>query len=653
MKLRHFALSLALFGATVTVSLNAQTENYVEQLPSDEEIAEGSWSCELERKIFGYKYYFCDCKETSIPFEFGMDMTISDTTWFSAPISELRKGLTAYWFANCQIQLEVYAFCSSKEPTFSLRVSPNQMKDMDVTDINKKLDEMGKLGEVFQQAVTPHMRAYPIGDGEGRVICTPFDQGPNSTCEDPLPMYNGMTFISSSPYDVYKFNPAQMPSNSDVFIQWQQKNNLPCDIDLSLANCEADPFLQTQLADSTKVLVLSKQTIANAKAQAQPIFVHIRHDSTYVGRVRVYTKPIYNAITIDTTLCQGMGLQLADTLLTQSVTGYVDTAWVTSNQINVTTYNLTITPPETIYDTITLSASQLPTLYRKEKLIDHFGDYDFVIHTPGQCDERILLHVVHGMTTLQQYVDTTICTGKTFTMGGKTYPNDTTFKVTTMPDADTQLITTYNVQYTLLETEYMNLSLYASQLPYYETSLRHVVENFGTQTIKVEGRNTCTRTVELTVTQLIDITQTTIDTTLCAGKTFTTPKGLMTDHSAVLVDTVIVSQDAKQINQYNVTILKPEVLTESVQLPASQLPYTHVATGEVITDFGTHIITAKDPNGCTYKVTLTLTQLDEPTRLQDNQVDNNLPYYLQRDENGNLYIIRDNQKYTLTGQHCK
>ena len=62
MKLRHFALSLALFGATVTVSLNAQTDTYVDQLPAEEEMAEGSWACELERKIFGYKYYFCDCK---------------------------------------------------------------------------------------------------------------------------------------------------------------------------------------------------------------------------------------------------------------------------------------------------------------------------------------------------------------------------------------------------------------------------------------------------------------------------------------------------------------------------------------------------------------------------------------------------------------
>lgn len=653
MKLRHFALYMLLMGASIMVTLQAQTDTYVDQLPAEEKMAEGSWACELERKVFGYKYYFCDCKETSIPFQFGMDMTISDTTWFSAPISELRKGLTAYWFADCQIQLEVYAFCSSKEPTFSLRVSPNQMKDMDVTDINKKLDEMGKLGEVFQQAVTPHMRAYPIGDGEGRVICTPFDQGPNSTCEDPLPMYNGMTFISSSPYDVYKFNPAQMPSNSDVFIQWQQKNNLPCDFELSLATCDATPFLQTQLADSTKVLILPKQTIANAKAQAQPIFVHLRHDSAYVGRVRVYTRPIYHTLTIDTTICQGIGLQLADTLLNASVTGYVDTTWVNSNQINVTTYNLSITPPETIYDTITLSASQLPTLYRKEKLIDRFGDYDFIIHTPGQCDEHILLHVIHGMTTLHQQVDTAICTGKTFTMGGKSYPNDTTFKVTTMPDADTQVVTTYNVQYTLLETEYMNLHLYASQLPYYESSLRHVVENFGTQTIKVEGRNTCTRTVELTVTQKIDVTHATIDTTLCAGKTFTTPKGLKTDHSAVLVDTVIVSQDAKQINQYNVTILQPDVLNESVQLTASQLPYTHTATGEVIAAFGTHIITAKDANGCTYKVTLTLTEMEEPTHLQDNNADQTLPYYLQRDEDGNLYIIKDNQKYTLTGQHCK
>jgi hypothetical protein len=45
--------------------------------------------------------------------------------------------------------------------------------------------------------------------------------------------------------------------------------------------------------------------------------------------------------------------------------------------------------------------------------------------------------------------------------------------------------------------------------------------------------------------------------------------------------------------------------------------------------------------------------MEEPTHLQDNHADQTLPYYLQRDEDGNLYIIKDNQKYTLTGQHCK
>jgi hypothetical protein len=73
----------------------------------------------------------------------------------------------------------------------------------------------------------------------------------------------------------------------------------------------------------------------------------------------------------------------------------------------------------------------------------------------------------------------------------------------------------------------------------------------------------------------------------------------------------------------------------------------------VIAAFGTHIITAKDANGCTYKVTLTLTEMEEPTHLQDNHADQTLPYYLQRDEDGNLYIIKDNHKYTLTGQLSK
>ena len=160
-------------------------------------------------------------------FQFGMDMEISDTIWFSATIPELKQGLSAYWFSTKGIRLELYALCSSTAPTMTITVGGNTMREMDINFINQKLDEMGNLAEMAESVMNPHLRVYPLNGGSGHVMAYPYDEGPHSTCDNLLPVVHGMTYVSNHDEDVYALAPSAIRKNQQMYVQWKQKDNQP------------------------------------------------------------------------------------------------------------------------------------------------------------------------------------------------------------------------------------------------------------------------------------------------------------------------------------------------------------------------------------------------------------------------------------------
>ena len=167
-------------------------------------------TCETWRKSMGYPYHYCYCKEESETFQFPLDRIVSDTMWFDANINDLKHGISAYWFADCAVTIEVYAFCSSKTPTISITVGANRMTSKSEEEINKKLAEMGGMAELVGSIVTPHIRVYPHGRGSGHVYCYPENQGPHSTCDSLLPVRRTMKYISSHADDVYVLEGKQL-----------------------------------------------------------------------------------------------------------------------------------------------------------------------------------------------------------------------------------------------------------------------------------------------------------------------------------------------------------------------------------------------------------------------------------------------------------
>ena len=197
------------------------------------------WSsfCDSTMKILKLPRHYCMCKEFSDTFAFPLETVITDTVWYTATLNDLRQGFCAYWFSNTSVTMEVFAFCASKGPTFSLTVGPNQMREVDAKMIEDKLNDLSKEQQLMVETLTPHMRVYPHNGDTGRVYCYPYNHGPESKCDNPLPLRPGMTYICEKEENVYRLEWSSIAASGKAFVLWKQQKNKPCEIWLTLDSC--------------------------------------------------------------------------------------------------------------------------------------------------------------------------------------------------------------------------------------------------------------------------------------------------------------------------------------------------------------------------------------------------------------------------------
>ncbi len=385
--MRYVCVSLALFSA---VLLQAQSSvDAREQSPQDR-------SCDLIQKRFGYPYYYCNCAvENTVDFHFGLDTVITDTLWFAATVSELKHGMSAYWFSDKPIHLDLFALCSSTESSYSINVGGNTMRDIDVEFINSKLAEMGDLAELAETVVKPHIRVYPMRGGQGRVLAFAYNEGPHSTCDDLFPVKNGMTYISNHDEDIYAWLPSDMRKNQQLFVQWQQKKNQPCEMEFLRGTC-ANPELicSRTMSDSTRLFFPDTAVVNRAKAAGDTLFFRFRHKAKDVGRVRFRYNIKWMETVTDVSFCEGKSFQLADTVLKETTVYSGDTVWRALDTVDIFTYNVKVTPAKLKHDTLWVKKTDLPLYYENTYYVDRMGEHDVYIRRKNTCTKHILLQVI-------------------------------------------------------------------------------------------------------------------------------------------------------------------------------------------------------------------------------------------------------------------
>ena len=580
-----------------------------------------------------YPDHYCDCNNPTKIYGLSelQDLNFSDSIWFKTSITTFTSaGMTAYLFSESDVQVDIYQNCRTFNKAYSFLVPKNQTRDMDHLTILDKLEQNGVSG--LNAAI--YVLFYPVQDGaDCRLMCYPYNTGPNSTADAPLPMLVGMTYVSSHAHDVYELKAENIPASCLLYTQWVEENNSPCYMYITRGDAEdGEVVAEHDFVSATSYFHFDKQLLEEVRTSGESLYLHFDHDETAAGRILTKEVGINYEMT-DIHICQGKAWEYNGQTYTSSTVIPYDTVWLSELKMEVYAYNLIVDAPELQNDTLALRNTELPYLYREQETIHTFGDYQFLIQTPGECDERIDLHVKHLLTTITNVVDITLCQGKLYqSPDGKNYQNDVTLIDSVYTDnGDTLYITQTNVYFSALDILYDTLAVKKSALPI--RMYGSVVSNFGDYRFLVYDDNDCPDSLYMHICHDLTTIRKEVEKIFCEGAEYT-HNGLVYTSSVTLVDTVFTDNgDTQTITTTHVLFVTDELQYDTLSLRQSQLPYDY--RGKTIPDFGEYDF-AFEYGECDQRLHLTVRHLvDTIYQVVDTAICQ-----------GKVYVM-DEQSYTV------
>ena len=340
---------------------------------------------------------YCECTYNTIPFAFPIDTVLTGSMWFSATMNDIKQGLSAYWFSTDSVALDVYAFCISHRPAFSMIVPPNRMYEMPVEEINKKLDELPGSAE-YIKALEPRIHAYSLHGGTGQVYCYPYNHGPHSTCEKVMELRSWMTYVCEDTENVYRLPSKNIPSKGKAFLRWIHKPEhsnqkcRPADIRLTLDSCNGEEVGHTTIADSIHVYMFDSAMLVNTRKAGRDIWVHVSHEEGIVGRLRYFSNPKYaeGQPEINQSTCLGKTLTVNGRDYTSDTT-FVEGVYVNRDTLSTQYVTLVFNEPAPIYDTVLVDPKDLKRGVVHNltgAVLFNYGDTTIDVIVPKQCTKR-------------------------------------------------------------------------------------------------------------------------------------------------------------------------------------------------------------------------------------------------------------------------
>lgn len=238
-------------------------------------------ACEWLRKLSGLPTHYCYCLEESHTFAFPLDTRITEPVWYTATLGDVKQGITAYLYADCEVKIDMYSLCSSDNAMYSYTLSPNQTRDINSDAIENKLASMGI--EDISDYTPVHLKIYPVGGTGGRVICMPYNQGYHSTCSDCLAIFPEMTIVSSHADDVFYLDPAYIPTDEGLSVSWQGSDDAPCHLRITRATCDGELLAEADIVAEPYNIPIN--LLERARVDGERLYFHFSHDASAVGRI--------------------------------------------------------------------------------------------------------------------------------------------------------------------------------------------------------------------------------------------------------------------------------------------------------------------------------------------------------------------------------
>ena len=557
-----------------------------------------------------YPNHYCECTNDRVYLS-GMeglkDLHFADSIWFRTGSNTFTQaGMTAYLFSESDVQVDIYQSCRTTKKLYSFLVPKNQTRDMDHQDVLDKLEQNGMSGDAN---MVIYVLFYPTEEGaDCRLMCYPYNTGPNSTADDPLPVLVGMTYVSSYAYDVYELQAEHIPASCALYTTWSEPSNLPCQLQITRGSATGEVVAEHSFTEAESYFVFDNQLLQEVRANGESLYMHYTHDATAAGRIITREMDI-NYIMTDVNICRGKTWEYNGQVHTSSTVVPYDTIWQSDIEMNIYAYNLVVAAPELQYDTLALRYDQLPYDYRGQT-INAFGDYDLLLQAPDECDEHIALHVRHNLTTIYTVVDTTLCEGQIYeTAPDKKYMQDVTLIDSLWHSSDELRITQTNVRFSAMSVIYDTLGLKKSKLPYRlfnQFGLNATVEAFGDYSYEKTNQYGCKDSLYLHVYHQPEVFRNYEEKIFCEGTEYT-HNGVVYTSSITLIDTVATNYgDTLTITTTDVLFVTDELQYDTLRLRQPQLPYDY--RGNTILDFGEYDITF-DYGDCDQRLHLTVLHL--------------------------------------------
>ena len=234
--------------------------------------------------------YYCDCKDQSkvnrlATLDEPLDITITDTVWYSTRLPLFLKGFTAYLYSECNVDLIVTNTCEAGGMYQGYTVTSNQTRDVEATTLREKLLQNGLDPDDPNSA---NLKMYfciaPQVEGvKTRFICANYNEGPESTCDDCLPLLPNMVLVSSHDGDVFELDPTLIPENATATIDWISEGN--CTLEIARGTCNYESQVQ-EFMPANSTYTIDASLLNSARVNQQKLYVYF-WDNYGVGRVRL------------------------------------------------------------------------------------------------------------------------------------------------------------------------------------------------------------------------------------------------------------------------------------------------------------------------------------------------------------------------------
>lgn len=258
-----------------------------EQMGLQDQPDKASFLCELQEKTGLFPSYYCECYEENTSFKLPMDITPNASKWYACTLKQLKNGMTAYLYSDCDVTLDIYGSCALSSPSYTYTFAQNQARDVDGDKVVEKMTEkLAEYGMSYDENMSVYFRISPVGKGTARLLCYAYNEGPASTCSDVLPLLMSMTFVSSHPNDVYQLSADQLPDTNGVSVHWDSDVN--CTLSISRGSCTAAAVLEAEvLAGDTYRLPM--ELLNEVRESGEDLYLQFGHQKNTVGRLRLGT----------------------------------------------------------------------------------------------------------------------------------------------------------------------------------------------------------------------------------------------------------------------------------------------------------------------------------------------------------------------------